>query len=79
VGRSGRVHRLAGLGFAGFESALFGQVALVHRADVALEVVDAEEAHPAAWEGVMSARELWEVRRGEAGGTVTGIRMARTM
>lgn len=47
VGRSGRVHGLTGLWFAGFQSTLLGQVALVHRADVSLEIVNAEEAHPA--------------------------------
>ena len=40
------MHRLAGPWFAGFQPAVLGQVALVHRADVPLEVIDAEEAHP---------------------------------
>ena len=45
--RGGRVHCLAGSRFAGFQPAILGQVALVYRADVPLEVIDAEETHPA--------------------------------
>ncbi len=44
--QGGRVHRLTRPWFARFQPAVLGQVALVHRADVPLEVIDAEEAHP---------------------------------
>jgi hypothetical protein len=65
VGRSGRVHRLARLWFAGFEPAIFGEVALVHGANVTLEIVDAEEAHPAAGrKRNVSGGSLFEVIRG---------------
>lgn len=45
--RGGRVHCLAGPRFAGFQPAILSQVALVYRADVPFEVIDAEETHPA--------------------------------
>jgi hypothetical protein len=52
--RSRGVHRFAGPWFAGFQPAVLGQVALVYRADVSFEVVDAEESHPAAKRCVVS-------------------------
>lgn len=56
------MHRFAGLWFAGFQPAVLGQVALVYRADVSFEVINAEEAHPAAGR-MMSAGEFVEGKR----------------
>ena len=52
--RSRGVHRFSGPWFAGFQPTILSQVALVHRADVSLEVVDAEETHPAAESNAVS-------------------------